>query len=118
VAELPTNTMKQHLILVTNREYRTVCGCNPNAPTAKFVESVTCRRCLKSAARLIDNGLAQVSQTYLMHKDKTRTPVSEELVLISQNDEWWHRRGQAPIQLATLSPVATHGLFCLGILDP
>jgi hypothetical protein len=33
------------------------------------------------------------------------------------NDEWWHRRVQAPIQLETLSPVATHGLladwFCI-----
>jgi hypothetical protein len=29
------------------------------------------------------------------------------------NDEWWHRRDQAPIQLGTLSPVATHGLFSL-----
>jgi hypothetical protein len=31
----------------------------------------------------------------------------------SANDEWWHRRDQAPIQLETLSPVATHGLFCI-----
>jgi hypothetical protein len=27
------------------------------------------------------------------------------------NDEWWHRRDQAPNQLETLSPVATHGLL-------
>jgi hypothetical protein len=30
---------------------------------------------------------------------------------IFANDEWWHRLDQAPIQLETLSPVATHGLF-------
>jgi hypothetical protein len=30
---------------------------------------------------------------------------------ILPNDEWWHRRNQAPIQLETLSPVATHGLL-------
>lgn len=88
--------MKKHLILVTKREYRTVCGCNPNAPTAKFVKNVTCRRCLQSAARLLDNGLAQVSQTYLIHKDKTRTPVSEELILISQNADVVARREDAP----------------------
>jgi hypothetical protein len=28
------------------------------------------------------------------------------------NVEWWHRRGEAPISRRTLSPVATHGLFC------
>jgi hypothetical protein len=27
------------------------------------------------------------------------------------NDDWWHRRVQAPIQLETLSQVATHGLL-------
>jgi hypothetical protein len=30
---------------------------------------------------------------------------------ILSNVEWWHRRDQAPIQLGTLSPVATHGLI-------
>jgi hypothetical protein len=37
-----------------------------------------------------------------------------------QNDEWWHRRDQAPIQLGTLLPVATHGLigfFMIGWID-
>ena len=28
--------------------------------------------------------------------------------------EWWHRRDQTSIQLETLSPVATHGLFVTG----
>lgn len=32
------------------------------------------------------------------------------------NDEWWHRREQAPIQLETISPVATHGLLALEFL--
>ena len=33
------------------------------------------------------------------------------LFIFLSNDEWWHRRDQAPIQLETLSPVATHGLL-------
>ncbi len=34
-----------------------------------------------------------------------------------QNVEWWHRRDQAPIQLRTLSPVATHDLLALGFVE-
>jgi hypothetical protein len=33
------------------------------------------------------------------------------------NVEWWHRRDQAPIQLGTLSPVATHDLIGTLLLD-
>jgi hypothetical protein len=39
--------------------------------------------------------------------------LEERDALSLKNDEWWHRRDQAPIQLETLSPVATHGLFAL-----
>jgi hypothetical protein len=76
--------MKKHIILVTNREYRTVCGCNPNARTADLMTDATCRKCVESVASLLDLGLAEVGQVWRMHKDKTRTLVREELVLISQ----------------------------------
>ena len=79
--------MKKHLQLVSNRRdphrFRTVCGCD--GITADFVADVTCRRCLQSAARLIDNRLAEVSQVWRMHKDKTRTLAGEELVPCGQN---------------------------------
>jgi len=52
---------------------------------ADFLSDVTCKRCLQSAGRMIDNGLAEVGQVWRMHKDKTRTLVREELVLIGQN---------------------------------
>jgi hypothetical protein len=52
---------------------------------ADYMSGVTCRRCLQSAARLIDDGLAEVSQVWRMHKDKTRTLVGEELVLLPAN---------------------------------
>jgi hypothetical protein len=54
---------------------------------ADFLSDVTCKRCLQSAGRMIDNGLAEVGQVWRMHKDKTRTLVREELVLIGQNDQ-------------------------------
>jgi hypothetical protein len=79
--------MKKHLQLVSNRRdphrLRNVCGCD--GITADFVADVTCRRCLQSAARLIANRLAEVSPVWLMHKDKTRTLVGEELVHCGQN---------------------------------
>lgn len=52
---------------------------------AQFMRDVTCRRCLQSAARMIDDGLAEVSQVSRMHKDKSRTLVGEELVLLPAN---------------------------------
>lgn len=54
---------------------------------ADFMPEVTCRRCLQSAARLIDDGLAEVSQVWRMHKDKTRTLVGEELASLGLNAE-------------------------------
>ena len=47
------------------------------------------------------------------HITSARIRVSRVFILIP-NDEWWHRRIQAPIPRRSLSPVATHGLF--GIL--
>ena len=32
---------------------------------------------------------------------------------LTRSFEWWHRRDQAPIQLETLSPVATHDLLAV-----
>jgi hypothetical protein len=81
--------MKKHLQLVSigrnPHRIRTVCGCGNL--TAVFVADVTCRRCLQSAARLIDDGLAEVSKIYRIHKDKTRTVIGEELALRCQNDK-------------------------------
>lgn len=59
------------------------------------MRDVTCRRCLQSAARMIDNGLAEVSQVFRMHKDKTRTVVGEELVFCGQNASLSHGDGSA-----------------------
>lgn len=53
---------------------------------AQFMRDVTCRRCLQSAARMIDDGLAEVSQVWRMQKDKSRTLVGEELAFRRQND--------------------------------
>lgn len=52
---------------------------------AQFMRDVTCRRCLQSAARMIDGGLADVSQVWMMHNDKSRTLVGEELAFRRQN---------------------------------
>ena len=64
---------------------RSVCGTHAPAAMADFMREVTCRRCLQSAARLIDEGLAEVSQVWRMHKDKSRTLIGEELALLGQN---------------------------------
>jgi hypothetical protein len=98
VAKSLTDTVKKHIILVTNREYRTVCGCNPNAPTADLMTDSTCRKCVESVACLLDIGLAEVGRVWLMHKDKTRTLIREELVLISQNAGSDARRAGLPKQ--------------------
>ena len=84
--------MKTHLNLVSPKGIdpprpRAVCGTHAPALVADYVSGVTCRRCLQSAARLIDDGLAEVSQTWKMHKDKTRTLVGEELVLLPANEK-------------------------------
>ena len=63
---------------------RAVCGPHQGV-MADLMSEVTCKRCLQSAARMIDNGLAEVSQVFRMHKDKTRTLVGEELVFCGQN---------------------------------
>lgn len=79
--------MKTHLNLVSinPQRPRAVCGTHSPALVADYMSGVTCRRCLQSAARLIDDGMAEVSQVWRMHKDKTRTLVGEELVLLPAN---------------------------------
>jgi hypothetical protein len=46
----------------------------------------------------------------LIHRDLVE-------VFIWHNVEWWHRREQAPIQQTTLTPVATHALFYVALIQ-
>jgi hypothetical protein len=39
------------------------------------------------------------------------SPDKKRLAWLGATSEWWHRRDQAPIQIGTLSPVASHDLL-------
>jgi hypothetical protein len=87
--------MKTHLRIIdltpkARTQFRVACGCSVaqwTRDTTSDVPKVTCRRCLQSAANLIDRGRAKMTPVWKMRKDKTREIVREELTILPANSQ-------------------------------